>query len=218
MVDMESGYQHVLEKSKKRFEILKAIYFDTDGDHDKLSDSREISLTTGISGDELVNALQYLENERLIECLSIIYVGADVPIRMLHRGVVEIEAALLKPSEPTEHFPAQVFNITNNAPVTGQQFGNQNTLNVTQKSNLIEAAADIRQLLTQLEQSYPSQTLPEKAVVVQEVIKHIEADLTLKERVVGVLKSVGVEAFKEAIDHPLVNVFMAGIEGWREGQ
>lgn len=37
-----------------------------------------------------------------------------------------------------------------------------------------------------------------------------------KSRFINALRSGGTEAFKEAIDHPLVNIFVAAIEGWQE--
>jgi hypothetical protein len=91
------------------------------------------------------------------------------------------------------------------------------TINEKQKQNLVEAAAEIRQLLNQLEQSYPTRTLIEKATVADVAIQRIDANPTLKGRVIGALKSAGAEAFKEAVDHPLVNILMAGIEGWQQG-
>lgn len=101
--------------------------------------------------------------------------------------------------------------------VAGRDYTGDVVHNNAVRKNLAEAAVEIQQLLKQLEQSYPTETLTEKAVVAEEAIKRIEANPTLKERVVGVLKSVGVEAFKEAVDHPLINILVAGIEGWQEG-
>ena len=136
MVEMESDCQQVLEKQKKRFEVLKAIYIDTNGEENQASLSGEISQLTGIPLDELAHILQYLKQEGMIRPLTFIDDSEGILIQILHQGVVEIEAAMSKPDKPTEHFPAQIFNINNNAPVTGQQFGNQNTLNVSQQSNL----------------------------------------------------------------------------------
>jgi hypothetical protein len=216
---MNTDYQLVLEKSKKRFEVLKAIYLDTNGQSNKFSVSNEISKTTEIPYEELIHVLQHLKDEQLIHPLSMLHGGQnDIPIKILHKGVLEVEAAISKPNESTEHFPAQVFNITNNAPVSAQQIGNQNTLNVEQQSNLVEAAAEIQRLLKQLEQNYPTVTLTEKAIVAEQAINFIESNPTFKERVVQALKAVGIEAFKEAVDHPLVNILMAGIEGWQEGR
>ncbi len=100
--------------------------------------------------------------------------------------------------------------------IAGRDYTGDVIHNNAVKQNLAEAAAEIQQLLKQLEQSYPTKTFTEKAVVAEEAIKRIEANPTFKERVVGVLKSVSVETFKEAVDHPLVNILMAGIEGWQQ--
>ncbi|NEP22744.1 hypothetical protein [Moorena sp. SIO3I6] len=52
--------------------------------------------------------------------------------------------------------------------------------------------------------------------VVTKAAEQIEKNSTLKSRVVGALKSAGTEAFKEAIDHPLVNILVATIESWKD--
>jgi len=102
--------------------------------------------------------------------------------------------------------------------VAGRDYTGDVIHNHAAQQNLAEAAAEIQQLLKQLEQSYPTETLTQKAVVAEEAITRIENNPSLKERVIGALKSAGKEAFKEAVDHPLVNVLMAGIEGWQEGK
>lgn len=100
--------------------------------------------------------------------------------------------------------------------VAGRDYTGDVIHNHATQQNLAEAAAEIQQLLRQLEQSYPTETLTQKAVVAEEAIKRIENNPTLKGRVIGAFKSAGKEAFKEAVDHPLVNVLMAGIEGWQQ--
>jgi hypothetical protein len=82
--------------------------------------------------------------------------------------------------------------------------------------NLTEAAAQIQQLLKQLEATNPTTTNFEKTMVVAKAVDEIEKNPTLKARVIGALKSGGKEALKEAVDHPLVNILMASIEGWQE--
>lgn len=52
--------------------------------------------------------------------------------------------------------------------------------------------------------------------VVPKAVDQLESNPTLKTKEINVLKAGGVEAFKEAIDHLLVNILMATIEGWRE--
>ncbi|NET67835.1 MAG: pentapeptide repeat-containing protein [Moorea sp. SIO1G6] len=109
-------------------------------------------------------------------------------------------------------------NNPNNFNVFNDNARQVNTTNFTseQKQSLAEAAAEIQQLLNQLSQTNPTTTNKEKMIVVGEVIDQIETNPTLKAKVINALKAGGVEAFKEAIDHPLVNILMATIEGWTE--
>ncbi|NEO03156.1 MAG: hypothetical protein F6K50_49945 [Moorea sp. SIO3I7] len=92
-----------------------------------------------------------------------------------------------------------------------QSYANQNNYEEADK-NIAEAAAEIQQLLNQLSQTNPTTTSKEKMIVVSEVVDQIENNPPLKAKVINALKAGGVEAFKEAINHPLVNVLMAMIE------
>ncbi len=83
-----------------------------------------------------------------------------------------------------------------------------------QQHNLVETANEIKILLQQLEQDNPSQTNSQKMMVVAQAVEQIENNSKFKSRVVGALKVGGVETFKELIDHPLVNKFMAAIDDW----
>ena len=91
------------------------------------------------------------------------------------------------------------------------------TINEAQSQNLAEAAAEIQALLEQLSETYPTTTSREKNIVIGEAVDRIENNPTLKARVINALKTGGTETFKEAIDHPLVNILMATIEGWQQG-
>jgi hypothetical protein len=81
-----------------------------------------------------------------------------------------------------------------------------------QKQSIIDTATKIQKLLQQLEQVYPIRTPLEKQKVVIEVIKRIESNPTLKAWIVKVMKEVSIEALKELIHHPLVNVLLAALE------
>ena len=85
-----------------------------------------------------------------------------------------------------------------------------------QKQSLINAATKIHKLLQQLEQTYPTTTPLEKQKVVIEVIKQIEKNPPLKAWVVGVMKEVSIEALKELINHPLVNVLLAALAEYKD--
>ena len=85
-----------------------------------------------------------------------------------------------------------------------------------EKQSLAEAAAEIQQLLGQLEQSYPNTTTAEQMVVAAEVVKRIESNPTLKQRVVGAVKEGGLAAFEKAIDNPAGAFVVGAIKGWQE--
>jgi uncharacterized protein YjbI with pentapeptide repeats len=118
-----------------------------------------------------------------------------------------------------KHMYQKTKNINFNAPVTNfvdNIEGNQNNFFSEQPQTLAEAAQEIQQLLKQLEVVNAPTTVEEKQAVVNQVIEKIYENPTLKSRVFGALKAAGTEAFKEAVDHPLVNILVATIEGWRE--
>ncbi|MBN3907088.1 MAG: pentapeptide repeat-containing protein [Nostoc sp. NMS1] len=109
--------------------------------------------------------------------------------------------------------------LVNADTVTANQIGgNITNYNPEQKQNLAQAAADIQQLLNQLGQTYPTNTPLEKQIAVTEALKQIDGNPTLKARVIGALKSGGTEALKEIVDHPLVNILLATLEGWQDAE
>jgi uncharacterized protein YjbI with pentapeptide repeats len=122
--------------------------------------------------------------------------------------------------------PKKASQNTFNAPVSG--FVDADTVNAQQiggdihqstseqRQNLAAAAKEIQQLLEQLAQTYPTTTQTEKMIVMTKAVETIEQNPTLKARVIGALKAGGVETFKELIDHPLVNILVATLEGWQQ--
>ena len=85
-----------------------------------------------------------------------------------------------------------------------------------QGRTLAEAAKEIQEILEQLSQTYPTSTASEQIIVVNEAIKQVEEQTSLKEKIISALRAGSIEALKEAVSHPLVNIFMASIEGWQE--
>jgi uncharacterized protein YjbI with pentapeptide repeats len=90
------------------------------------------------------------------------------------------------------------------------------TINEASNPSLVDAAAEIRDLLTELEKSYPTTTTIEQMTIATEAIKRIEANPNQKKRIVNALKSGGVSAFEKILDNPL-GAFMKGAwEGWEK--
>ncbi|MEH2149219.1 tetratricopeptide repeat protein [Nostoc sp.] len=113
---------------------------------------------------------------------------------------------------------AKIANFANKIQDSGRQQANQHIYESQKKQNLAEAAADIHQLLKQLEATNPTTNEVEKLTVVAKASEEIKKNFTLKARVINALKTGGTEAFKEAVDHPLVNILLATIEGWQEAE
>ncbi len=88
-------------------------------------------------------------------------------------------------------------------------------INEAQKQSLAEAAREIQKLLEHLSQDYPTTTTPEKMSVVTEAVAQIERNPTLKSKVISALKQGGAEALRVAVNHPLINILLATIEGWQ---
>lgn len=75
--------------------------------------------------------------------------------------------------------------------------------------------ADLKE---QLNAIYSTIIPQEREIAAQEAIRNIESNPPLKARVIGAIKAAGVEALKEAIDHPVINVVLAGWEGWQQAE
>ncbi len=88
-----------------------------------------------------------------------------------------------------------------------------NYLTVEQKQTLAEAAKEIQNLLQQLSiTDYYSNPTNDLEIATQ-AIQEIEKNPSLKSRIIRTFREAGKEAFKELIDHPVVNTLMAAIEG-----
>lgn len=85
-----------------------------------------------------------------------------------------------------------------------------------QKQNLAEAAAEIKKLLEQLAQDYPTETLTQKAAVAEEALQIIESNPTFKQRLLSAMEGMAVEALIQLINHPVANIMREGIERFRE--
>jgi internalin A len=97
----------------------------------------------------------------------------------------------------------------------GDNVAGNKTLNQFNSSpNLAQAAKDIKELLDQLSNEYPSNTLAGQAMIGAKAIEQIENNPTLRQRVVNALKEAGSTALEEAVDHPAVKIVVAGTRGF----
>jgi myosin heavy subunit len=83
-----------------------------------------------------------------------------------------------------------------------------------QKQSLAEAAAEIQQLLEQLDKTYATDTVAGQMQAAQEAVKQIEGDTPLADRVLSAVRAGGTAALKKAIDHPATEFFVALLDDW----
>ncbi|MBV8887567.1 MAG: pentapeptide repeat-containing protein [Chroococcidiopsidaceae cyanobacterium CP_BM_RX_35] len=164
---------------------------------------------------------------------ALIYIIADKDhqIRLLAEQVdTALKTAIERPSIHAETYHSQGDTMSEKSETSsynlsqakfgggfagtgGTQTGG--TLNDYSSSpNLSEAAAEIQQILNQLEVNNPATTRAEKMTVAAKAVDEIEKNSVLKTRVIAALKSGGTEAFKEEINHPLAKNIMPIVEEW----
>lgn len=107
--------------------------------------------------------------------------------------------------------------------INTQSGGVQYNYVLEQKRSLAEAAAEIQQLLEQLDKTYSTNmtvqemTTAQKMAVATEVIERIESNPMLKQRIIAVLKAASGEALKEFLKHPATSFVIAALEDWQKG-
>lgn len=93
-----------------------------------------------------------------------------------------------------------------------------------QKQSLAEAAAEIQQLLEQLDKTYSKDETDEKMtttgkmIVASEAIAQIENNPNLKARILSALKVGSVKAFEPFLSHPAASFFIGALEDWEKNK
>lgn len=111
------------------------------------------------------------------------------------------------------NFYGQVGSVADT--VIGDQKTVQHNYAPEQKQNLVEAISEIKTILREVENNYSENTNLDQDTIITETIKRIDKNITLKSRLINTLKAASKETLKEVIDHPLVNVLIASLEGWQ---
>ncbi|QDL10899.1 hypothetical protein DP113_25940 [Brasilonema octagenarum UFV-E1] len=117
------------------------------------------------------------------------------------------------------HFNQAPGNVnTGDVTIQHDQVGIQHNYAPEQKQNLAEAAKEIQELLNQLSVTYPT-TEPEKRAIANQAIAHIKHDKpTTWQRLRSATEAALIEAFKEVLDNPFINVTVAAVEGYRKAE
>lgn len=109
----------------------------------------------------------------------------------------------------------QTYNISGSITnFAGNVEGDQHNYVPEERQNLVEAAAEIQQLLYQLAQLHPTST----EVVAEAIHQEIKRNPTLKARLVSALKAGGMEALKAIFNHPLFSIPAETVKGWLEAE
>lgn len=87
--------------------------------------------------------------------------------------------------------------------------------NSAEKQNLADAANEIQQLLEQLSQNNPTNTMTGNIKIAGEVIEKIETNPALMNRVFSALKAGGVSVFEQALNHPAASFVIGALEEWQ---
>ncbi|MDY6786216.1 MAG: hypothetical protein SW833_27330 [Cyanobacteriota bacterium] len=91
-------------------------------------------------------------------------------------------------------------------------------INEAEEQNLTQAAAEIQQLLEQLEQSYPTNTTAGRMQIAAEAFSQIESNPTLSSRILSALKAGGISAFEQLLNHPAASFVIGALNDWQETQ
>lgn len=88
-----------------------------------------------------------------------------------------------------------------------------------QKENLASTAAEIQQIIQNLEQTYPTTTNAEKMVVATKAVEEIEKNKTLQARLIRAMKAGAAQAFEDIlVSQPVVKIILAVFEGWQKAE
>lgn len=140
-------------------------------------------------------------------------------IQRLANQAMTIDTKAAHPDEPEildgEHDTVSSNQLLHSATNGRYQSTIQHNSTFDSKPNITDAATKIQQLLQQLEQIYPINTPLEKQIVITEILRRIESNPTLKAWVVRAIQGVNTEALKILINHPLINLLIVALEGYK---
>ncbi|PWW34573.1 hypothetical protein DFO83_111100 [Idiomarina loihiensis] len=103
------------EKQRLRIAYLNKVYELSSADTDSLVNGVEAAAQIGMGNgqeDEIRTIANYLEGEGLLKVVARVMGGFPANVRITHAGIKEIEGAISRPDQPTEHFmPINILNV-----------------------------------------------------------------------------------------------------------
>jgi hypothetical protein len=218
-----SDQENLVKKESNRYRVLK-LFYDLVGDKrnvtlDRRNILKHLVEQEGMPQEEAESAFNYLIDEDLLEEVTLIG-GTSIT----HSGVKEIEASIKYPDQATRHFSTQAIQVFLQDIVMGDKFENINDSTIVNHSKvdnsfnnstdedktLAEAAAEIQELLKQLEKTNPTATEVDKITYV-----NIATKTDLKQRAIAALKEGSNTVIDEFIvDNKYLKIVKAVIQGW----
>ena len=89
--------------------------------------------------------------------------------------------------------------------------------NEAEKQNLAQAAAEIQNLLKQLETTYDTNTFNGKVAIANKIVEEINNNpqLNQTQRILSALKTGSIQALDSFLDHPAATFIIAALEDWK---
>jgi hypothetical protein len=81
---------------------------------------------------------------------------------------------------------------------------------------ILDTAAEIQQLIEQLEKSYPTNTTAGKMEVAKELISRIDSNPTLTTRILSALEAESISAFEQLLNHPAASFLINVLADWKK--
>ena len=103
----------------------------------------------------------------------------------------------------------------------------ENQIAASEKPNLAEAAAEIQNLLEQLDKTYPADTDAGREAadtdagreaIATETIRRIKNDPSMMSRVLKALKAGSIAALEQALNHPAASFTVAALEEFQNSK
>ncbi|WP_404784440.1 hypothetical protein [Altericista sp. CCNU0014] len=89
---------------------------------------------------------------------------------------------------------------------------------IVNAQNLTEAAKEIQDLIEQLAQTYPTDTMPAKVSFANAIVQRIDANTSLSQRILSAGKAGSIAAIGQVLNHPLASFVIAAIEDWQKSK
>jgi Pentapeptide repeats (8 copies) len=123
---------------------------------------------------------------------------------------VSVEANAMSNSEKfTNNFQgANIANFANQINDNARQQSNQH--NYGQEENLADVATEIKVIIDQISQSYPTNT------VASEFIKRIDNNPPLAQRILSAFNAGSVSALEQFLNHPAASFVINALEDWQK--